>query len=127
MRQAYYLVKPDGIDNFIEIENYIISTGLKIIKKFDYIMSEEDVRFLYSPILITEPFAVEQACKGMKSKLVKLVLCEGGEDIYKILKESKDYLRKFYNKENPTGIMHTPDDKEEAEREIEYFSSIFTS
>lgn len=90
-------------------------------------MSEEDVRFLYSPILETEPFAVKQACKGMKSKPVILVLCEGDEDMYKILKKSKDYLRKFYNKENPTGIMHTPDNKEEAEREIEYFSSISTS
>lgn len=127
MRQAFYLVKPDGIDKFFEIKNYIASTGLKIIKIFDYIMSDEDVRLLYTPILTTEPFAVEQACKGMRSQSVKFVLCEGNEDIFKILKESKTYLRRLYKKENPQGILHTPDDDKEADREIEYFTPRFTS
>lgn len=121
MELAVCLIKPDGMDHVREIQAYLDSLGVRVLKELRWCIQESDVEVLYSAVLHSQPRAIERVKQSMVSQCVCVLLCGKETDLLFLLKSAKQYLRRTYMRDNPKGVVHTSDNKEEAEREVAHF------
>ena len=120
--QSFFLIKPDGINNFAmleELENQLKLSELKIVDSFKVILKSKDIKLLWPPCPISS-LLLSNYLSGHEMKVLML----SGEAAVLKSKNIKYYIRSKYSLGAFANCLHTPSTVKEYEFQIEILLQI---